>query len=138
MTSPFSVLASIAERRIQEAQEQGQFEELPGAGKPLHLEDDSMVPEDLRMAYKMLRNAGYIPPELAERKEISTLVELLENCADTQERVRQMQKLQCILRKVAAKRHQPIHLEESDPYYCQILERVALVQRRIREENPSQ
>lgn len=137
MPSPFSVLASIAERRIQEAQEQGQFEELPGAGKPLHLEDDSMVPEELRMAYKMLRNAGYIPPELAERKEISTLVELLENCVDAQERVRQMQKLQCILRKVAAKRHQPIHLEENDPYYSQILERVALMQRRIREENSS-
>jgi len=60
----------LAEKRIQEAIRQGQFENLPGRGKPIIFEDDSMVPQDLRMAYKMLKNAGFIPPELQTEKEI--------------------------------------------------------------------
>ena len=57
-------LTAIAERRIQEAIERGEFDDLPGKGKPLHLgEDDRSVPEELRMAYRMLKNAGLLPPE---------------------------------------------------------------------------
>ncbi len=82
----------IAERRIAEAQEEGAFDNLPGAGRPLELEDDSMVPEDLRMAYKVLRNAGYLPPQLDTAREIQTVMDLLENCADEREKYRQMQK----------------------------------------------
>ena len=89
--NPWSVIQFIAERRIEEAQAQGLFDNLPGQGKPLELEDTSHVPEELRMAYKILSNAGCLPPELAERKELSRLVDMLENCEDEQERVRQMQ-----------------------------------------------
>lgn len=71
--SPWSVIQSIAERRIEESMAKGDFDDLPGRGKPLELEDDSHVPPELRMAYKVLRNAGCVPPELAERKEISNL-----------------------------------------------------------------
>ena len=92
--NPWSALQFIAERRIEEAQSRGAFDNLPGQGRPLELEDMSHVPEDLRMAYKILRNAGYLPPELAERKELNRLVDLLGQCEDEQERVRQMQKLQ--------------------------------------------
>ena len=54
-------ISIIAEQRIREACERGAFDSLPGAGKPLELEDDSHIPEDLRMAYKLLKNAGYVP-----------------------------------------------------------------------------
>lgn len=67
----------IAEKRIREAMERGEFDRLPGAGQPLRLDDDAMVPRELRMAYKILRNAGCLPPELELRKEILTLRDLL-------------------------------------------------------------
>ena len=56
----------------------GAFDDLPGAGKPLELDDDRMVPEDLRMAYRILRNSGFVPPELEARKEAADLRRLIE------------------------------------------------------------
>ena len=54
----------IIEKRIQEALDRGDFDDLPGRGKPMQIEDDSGVPEDLRLAYKVLKNADCLPPEL--------------------------------------------------------------------------
>ena len=84
--NPWMVIQSIAEQRIAEAQEQGAFDNLPGAGRPLQLEDDSHIPPELRMAYKVLRNAGCLPPEMQERKDIANLADMLEQCEDEQER----------------------------------------------------
>ncbi len=80
--NPLSVIQFVAEKRIEEALAQGAFDNLPGQGKPLHLEDMSHVPAELRMAYKILSNAGCLPPELEERKEIKRLADLLEHCRD--------------------------------------------------------
>ncbi len=77
---------TIAERRILEAMGRGEFDRLPGAGQPLTLEDDSMVPPELRIAYKILKNAGCIPPELELRKEILTLRDLIRTVEDEGER----------------------------------------------------
>lgn len=63
----------IAERRIREAIERGDFDQLPGAGKPLALDDDPLVPEDLRVAYRILKNAGYAPPEVHSLRRIAEL-----------------------------------------------------------------
>ena len=71
-------LDRMAEQRIQEAVEQGELEDLPGAGKPLELDDDSMIPDHLRTAYRVLKNANCIPPELAERQEIRRLEDLID------------------------------------------------------------
>ena len=68
-------ISIIAEQRIREACERGAFDSLPGAGKPLELEDDSHIPEDLRMAYKLLKNAGYVPEEVLDRKEAQSIVD---------------------------------------------------------------
>jgi hypothetical protein len=57
-------LDAIAERRIREAQERGELDDLPGAGAPLALDDDALIPEDLRAAYRVLKNSGFLPPEL--------------------------------------------------------------------------
>jgi hypothetical protein len=59
-------LELIAERRIAEALAQGEFDGLPGAGKPLDLAEDPLVPEDQRMANRILKNAGYVPREVED------------------------------------------------------------------------
>ena len=59
-------LELIAKGRIAEATAQGEFDGLPGAGKPLDLEEDPLVPEEQRMAHQILRNAGFKPPEVEE------------------------------------------------------------------------
>ena len=128
--NPWSVIQFIAERRIEEAQAQGLFDNLPGQGKPLELEDTSHVPEELRMAYKILSNAGCLPPELAERKELSRLVDMLENCEDEQERVRQMQKVRLMVTRAKVRVQRPLHLEQDDPYYDRLLDRLSDISRK--------
>ena len=54
----------IAERKIAEAASRGELDNLPGAGRPLDLDDDPLVPEDLRLAHRILKNAGYAPAEV--------------------------------------------------------------------------
>src|SRR5438874_9331831 len=67
------VLELLAERKIEEAIARGEFDDLPGAGGPLELADDPLVPEDLRVAYRILRNAGYVPPEVQMLNQIADL-----------------------------------------------------------------
>ena len=76
----------IAEARIAEAMERGDFDDLPGAGRPLELEDLSHVPSELRPAYKVLRNADVLPPEVELRREIYSLGRLLDSTADEEDR----------------------------------------------------
>jgi hypothetical protein len=81
-------LERLAEERIREAMERGEFDDLPLAGKPLPSEPDGSVPEDLRLAYKLLKDAGFLPPELELRKEILSLRELLSTVEDDGERLK--------------------------------------------------
>ncbi len=120
-------LANRAERRIQQAQKEGAFDHLPGEGRPLDLEDDSAVPQELRMAYKVLKNAGYLPPELADRKEINTILDLLEHCEDGAEKLRQMQKLDVILMRMKSRRSRSVAITENDPYYEKVVRRITLI-----------
>jgi Domain of unknown function (DUF1992) len=76
----------IAEERILEAQRTGAFDDLPGKGKPLTLEDLSWVPEDLRIGYHILKNAHVLPPEAELLKDIHTLDDLLRYVEDEGER----------------------------------------------------
>ncbi|CCW35523.1 protein of unknown function (DUF1992) [Chthonomonas calidirosea] len=67
------VIALIAERKIQEAIEQGKFDNLPGKGKPLVLEEEAIVPPHLRVANHALRNVGALPEWVQLLKEIVSL-----------------------------------------------------------------
>ncbi|MCS6879718.1 MAG: DUF1992 domain-containing protein [Oscillochloridaceae bacterium] len=67
---PFQAHESLIERRIREAEAAGMFDNLPGAGKPLPLDDDDHVPEDLRIGYRLLKNAGYAPSWIELQKHI--------------------------------------------------------------------
>jgi hypothetical protein len=62
-------LEGLAESKIRAAMERGEFDDLAGLGKPLALDDLAGVPVELRMGFKLLRNAGCLPPELEARKE---------------------------------------------------------------------
>ena len=73
---------AIIEAKIAEAQRAEAFDNLPGAGKPLRLDDDALVPEDVRMAYRILKNAGFVPAEIEERKEAADLRKLIAVAAD--------------------------------------------------------
>lgn len=57
-------ISKLAEVKIQEAIRKEELENLPGKGKPLNLEDLSRVPEDLRVGYILLKNAGVIDPRV--------------------------------------------------------------------------
>jgi DnaJ-like protein len=79
-------IAWVAEQRIRQALDQGFFDNLPLKGRRLHLEEDESIPPELRMAFKILRDAGCLPPEVELRREIASLSELLDTIADPAER----------------------------------------------------
>ncbi|MFE8070031.1 DUF1992 domain-containing protein [Marinobacteraceae bacterium S3BR75-40.1] len=72
-----TIVDDLAERHIQQALDGGEFDNLPGAGKPLELDDDSMIPPHLRAGYRLLKNANCLPPELQLRREIRDVQDLL-------------------------------------------------------------
>jgi len=70
----FAAFDDLIERRIDEARRQGAFDDLPGSGRPLELDDDRLVPEELRVAYRILRNAGFVPPEVEALRDVDALL----------------------------------------------------------------
>ena len=81
-----SALDRLAEERIREAIDQGAFQDLPGLGEPLELEDLSGLAPELRTSYLLLRSANVLPEELTHRKEALRLADLLRACEDPVER----------------------------------------------------
>jgi len=67
-------LAQLVENRIMEAIARGEFDNLPGAGRPLDLDDDLMVPEEERMAMRIMKNAGCVPPGVERLAELERLL----------------------------------------------------------------
>ncbi|SFE52166.1 protein of unknown function [Bacillus sp. OV194] len=76
----------MAEQRIKEAIDNGDFDHLPGKGKPLELEDLSSVPPELRIGYKILKNANILLEEVQLKKEMMTLQDLIDCCMDPSEK----------------------------------------------------
>ena len=125
MENAFSALRIIAENRILEAEKAGAFDNLPGSGKPLELTDDSAIPEDLRMAYKILKNANCLPREIEDRKEISHLADLLAKGGDEAKMLAAARKARFLLERLQISRNRPVWLDESDPCYRALLEKLA-------------
>ena len=119
------ILAELAERAIQEAQSRGEFEGLSGQGMPLRAETDPFMPEALRMAYKVLKNAGYVPEEIQAQREIRSLIECLERETDESRRMRQIQKVQLFLAR-ASLRHGGLLQEENEAYFRKVVARTTL------------
>ncbi|WP_409304350.1 DUF1992 domain-containing protein [Peribacillus sp. SCS-155] len=77
---------NIAEDKIKQAIKDGEFDNLPGKGKPLNLDDMNGIPPELRMAYRMLKNAGMVEAEASYRNELMRIEDLIANCEDQEER----------------------------------------------------
>ena len=67
----------IVEELIKKAQERGEFDNLPGKGKPIDLSEYFETPEDVRMAQSVLKDAGFKSPEVELLNEIAELRPLL-------------------------------------------------------------
>jgi hypothetical protein len=118
------ILATIAERKIREAMERGELENLSGRGKPLPVEDLSGVPEELRMAYKVLKNAGCVPPEVEMRNEVASLRRMILAMDDGEERTRRVRELNFKLMKLEMLRNRPLSLELLPEYQEKLLDRL--------------
>ena len=90
----------IVEERIKIAQRNGEFKNLAGSGKPLKLEDTQHIAEDLRLAYKILKNADFLPPEIEMKKEINQTKELLSGIEDASEKYQLLKKLNFLIMKL--------------------------------------
>jgi len=113
----------IAEAKIAEAARAGAFDNLPGAGRPLVLDDDRMIPEESRMAYRILRNAGFVPAEIETRREAASLRHLLAAATDDAERSRAAARL--ALLEAALESANGRSLPRAGGYRTRLLERLA-------------
>jgi hypothetical protein len=113
----------IVEERILTAQKKGEFDNLAGAGKPLNLEDLSGVPEELKLSYKILKNADCLPPELEIKKEIHKTEDLLAGMDDTAEKYKVMKKLNFLIMKLNSIRKSSVEFEMPEKYFSNLVER---------------
>jgi len=61
---------SLTEKKLREAIENGEFDDLPGKGEPIDLRENPFEDPDLRTVHRLLRNAGFVPAWIEERKDI--------------------------------------------------------------------
>jgi DnaJ family protein C protein 28 len=70
---------SLIDQKIREAMEQGEFDDLPGKGKPVDTSENPFEDPELRLAHRILRNAGFAPSWIEERKDIEAGLEIARN-----------------------------------------------------------
>ena len=75
----------IAENKIREAMADGEFDNLPGSGRPIDLDDYFKLPADLRVAYSLLKSANCVPAEIELLNEIAALARQLSTAAPDQQ-----------------------------------------------------
>lgn len=115
----------IVEERILMAQREGAFENLPDRGRPLELSDDQHVAEDLRLAFKILKNADCLPPEVALKKEISQTRELLAAMPETAQKYQTLKKLNYLIFKLNNVRNGAVPFEMPEAYSERLTARFA-------------
>jgi hypothetical protein len=133
------LIDKLAEQHILEAQARGEFDDLPAAGQPLHLDDDTAVPAELRSAYRLLKNAGYLPPELQLRRQISEAEELLAMADSGEEWASHSRRLRYLMTQLGLTRRGPVSLRTEQAYYdrlCDKLEGAEVGPARRRKGSP--
>ncbi|MBU1399114.1 MAG: DUF1992 domain-containing protein [Proteobacteria bacterium] len=113
----------MVEERIQDALRKGEFDNLPGSGKPLEFEDSSSIAEDLRLAYKILKNADCLPPEIELKKEIHKTEDLLACMEETADKYRTMKKLNYLIMKLNLLRNTSVMFEEPELYAEKLIDK---------------
>ena len=125
MTGGMLLFDLIAEQRIAEAIERGEFDDLPGTGEPLAFHDDPLIPAELRMAYRILKNAGFVPPELEAHKEIRRLEDLLAALGEGEAATRAARKLRLLRIDLAEHRTAGGKARAGSRYLDRILRRLS-------------
>jgi hypothetical protein len=120
---PISGFDALVEKHVREAQAQGVFDNLPGAGQPLKLDDDAMVPEELRAAYRILKNSGYVPPEVEALRDLREIELMLENTRDEAERNTLIGKFNVLLARAGAMRGSNFAVDSD--YFRKVAEKLA-------------
>ena len=113
------LIDKLAEQKISEAMANGEFDDLPGQGRPLCLEDDSLVPEELRVGYHLLKNAGYLPSQLCIRKDITSVEALLAQTRTVEERTHLSRRRNALLMQLSS--INPQSLLFTEPVYMEKL-----------------
>jgi hypothetical protein len=113
----------IAERRIIAAIERGELSDLPGQGAPLDLDDGALIPETLRMAYRILRNAGFVPPEVETLRTIGDLERSIEYLPEGKPRSHALHKLQLLRFRLETSGRQQSILHAGSRYAQKLLGR---------------
>jgi len=120
-----AVFDELIESRIREAMTRGDFDDLPGKGEPLPEEEDAFVPNEMRMAYKILKNAGYLPPELELRRDIAAVESALVNAEENDpQRRRNLKKLQALFLRLDESRRRQANLLVREEYYEAVLKKL--------------
>jgi hypothetical protein len=114
----------IIEDRIRRAQKKGEFENLEGAGKPLIFDNNDHVDSELRLAYKILKNADCLPAEIQLKKEIKRAEDLLSGMEKTAEKYRALQKLNFLILKLNTLTNLPVGREIPQKYSVKLVERL--------------
>jgi len=117
-------LESVAERKIQEAIERGELADLPGQGRPLDLSDDALVPEEMRMGYRVLKNAGVLPPELEVRNQIHSLEQFILRMESGDGRLQAVRRLNLLRARLDAVQQGTGDLRLQEQYYEQLVARL--------------
>lgn len=120
---PISGFDALVEKHIAQAQAQGVFDDLPGAGAPLNLDDDALVPEELRAAYRVLKNSGYVPPEVEALRDLREIEHMLERARDESERTTLVGKFNVLLQRAGVMRGR--HFAVDHDYFQKVAEKLA-------------
>ncbi|MBP0589898.1 DUF1992 domain-containing protein [Paraburkholderia sp. LEh10] len=87
------LLDALVEQRIAAAAARGEFDDLPGAGAPQALDDDALVPDEVRIANRILKNAGFVPPAVEQLRALRDLQHELDAVSDRSSRCRLQAKM---------------------------------------------
>lgn len=115
----------LVEQRIGEAVARGDLDNLPGSGAPLPPEPDTLIPEDLRMAYRILRNAGFAPPEVSLRRQISDAREQSRNANDDGEKYSARARLQDLMLRLHTGDERHFNLVLQEQYYQHVIRKLS-------------
>lgn len=114
----------LCEQRIVAAMARGDFENLPGAGRPLDLADDPLVPEEQRLVNRILKNAGFVPAEVGLRKEIAELQNQLALLGEAP-RSLAVRRLALLMARLSLARGQVVNLSLEDQYWERLKQKAA-------------
>ncbi|MDN3558103.1 DnaJ family domain-containing protein [Halomonas maura] len=119
-----TLVDQLAEAHIQQALDGGALDRLPGRGQPLHLDDDSLVPPALRAGYRLLKNAGFLPPELELVREIREVESLIARLDHGEEHRRACARLALLRSRLGSRGREPSLLLERGEYRDSLIRRL--------------